>query len=374
MFNIYYLIRILKEIFGRRKLQKIIILTGLICVLVLVFTKLGAFAYEMQGNDTYTDPNSSIFMMYDSYINDLSVRLMSSSSSDARDLVDRLTSSKSYSFIILYGHGNTDTENSYDRMRVVLFPADMSYNASAYDQWKGMNCDVVFNSGSASLVYDFTNMNCVKSTPNSNEKFYFPDILLNRYNTSLIQVLSNLSNTDTNDIVGAINNQTAAVNNQTSAINTQTNTIAEGNDILQDTQDFVTDDSTDTNEMSVDTSQASIQDNTGIDNFFTTFLQGIQTRLENYDESEVTYLRIPFNIDGRYIEIPSNLLYKAIPPTFLRTLITTFWYYLFGGYIIMYAYRMIIWLESGEVFGEGGVSHFIDYLSKNNEVIKGYMM
>ena len=373
MFNIYYLIRILKEIFGRRKLQKIIILTGLICILVLVFSKLGAFAYEMQGNDTYTDPNSSIFMMYDSYINDLSVRLMSSSSSDARDLVDRLTGSNSYSFIIFYGHSSTDTENNYQKLRVVLFPSDMTYSSSIYTQWKGMDCDVVYNDSRASLVYDFTDMTCVKSTPGTNDKFYFPDILLNRYNASLIQVLTNLSNTDANDIVGAINNQTGAINNQTSAINTQTNTIAEGNDILQDTQDFVTDDSTDTNEMSVDTSQASIQDNTGIDNFFTTFLQGIQTRLENYTENEVTYITIPL-YRGNNLTIPSNLLYQAIPPSILRSLITTFWYFLFGGYLVMYVYRMLLDLQTGDVFNEGGVSRFIDKLTKNNEIIKGFMM
>lgn len=39
----------------------------------------------------------------------------------------------------------------------------------------------------------------------------------------------------------------------------------------------------------------------------------------------------------------------------------------------MYVYRMLRWLSTGEI-AEKGVTGFILYLDKNNEIIKSFMM
>lgn len=367
MYMVYYFIRIAREIFGRRKLQKILILALVFIIIFWVYCKLGAFAYTgLDGNDDYTDPNNSIFLAYDGYLNDLAIRLNNSSSSDATDLIDRLCNSKYYSFIVMYGQTTSDQNNDFRHMRVILFNSDSTFgDSTVHNAWLNMNCQIVFNNSNPVFVYDFDNMTCTRST--STSTFYFPKILLNRYNNTLVEVLANKTNNDSSNLIGAINNQTSAINNQTSV-------IEDTNDIMQDTQDFITDDDTDESEMTVDTSSTNLDDNTGIDNFFATFLGNIEDLLNDYTENEITYITVPLLPSGNSVRIPSNLLYKAIPPGFLRTLIQLFWTFLFGGYIVNYIYRMLKWLSTGKVFGDGGVADFIWYLDTNNEIIKGYMM
>ena len=67
------------------------------------------------------------------------------------------------------------------------------------------------------------------------------------------------------------------------------------------------------------------------------------------------------------------MISKHIQGTSLYVIIQAFWWYLIGGYIVMYVYRMLRWLSTGEV-AEKGVSSFILYLDKNNEIIKSFMM
>lgn len=67
------------------------------------------------------------------------------------------------------------------------------------------------------------------------------------------------------------------------------------------------------------------------------------------------------------------MISKHIQGTSLYVIIQAFWWYLIGGYIVMYVYRMLRWLSTGEV-AEKGVTGFILYLDKNNEIIKSFMM
>lgn len=359
MYYFYYFVRIFREIFGRRALKKIVIIGGVIAV-VFLLQKNKVFGYSgLDGDDTYTDPNNSIFQVYDGYLNDLAVRLNNSTDEDVADLIDRLSGTKLYSFICYYGTSNEDYNNDFKHLRVVLFTSDVQFaDSSAGNQWHGMNCQFVYNNRNSGLIYDFTDLDCIKS--NLNSTIYFPYMLINRFNPMLVEVLNNKNGTSDSALVGAINNQT--------------DKIEEGNAIAQETQDFVTDDSLDSNEMNIDTSNAQIQDNTGINDFYSTFLGSIQTKLTNYDETEVTTITIPLPHDCPDIVLRSDLLSRYIRYSYLNTLISVFWTFLFGGYIISYVLRMIKWLTTGRVFSDGGVSDFIWYLDVNNEIIKGYMM
>lgn len=366
MYMVYYFIRIAREIFGRRKLQKILILALAFVLIFFIYTKLGAFAYSgLEGNDDYTDPNNSIYKAYDSYLDDLAIRINSSDDSDVQDLINDLLVNH-YSFHVMYGQTNQDQNNEFRHMRVIIFNSDTTFlDTTQYTQWLQMNCQIVYNETAPIYVYDFDNMSCTRNT--TMMTFYMPRMLINRYNNTLVEVLSNKTNSDTSSVVSAINETNSKLNQTNSRLSTM-------NDTLNDTQNFITDDSTDTTEMSIDTSQTTIDDNTGIDNFFTNFLTNLETTLTNYDESSVSTISIPLPHNMNPIVLRSDILYHAIPVGPLRTLIRLFWTFLFGGYIVSYIYRMIKWLSSGKVFDDGGVSDFIWYLDTNNEIIKGYMM
>ena len=88
MYYFYYFVRIFREIFGRRALKKVLII-GIVAVVIMLLLKNNTFAYSgLEGDDSYTDPNNSIFQVYDGYLNDLAVRLNNPSDEDAEDFTE----------------------------------------------------------------------------------------------------------------------------------------------------------------------------------------------------------------------------------------------------------------------------------------------
>lgn len=349
MYMVYYFIRIAREIFGRRKLQRILILALVLIAIYFVFTRLGAFAYTgLDGNDDYTDPNSSIFMYYDSYLDDLSIRLMSATGDDVEDLISRLSDSNYYCFYVMYGQSNVDTYADYRHMRVILFNADETFqDTTAYNQWQNMNCQCVYNTHNAQLVYDFDNMTCTRST-NNTQTFYMPKMLINRYNNSLVNVLANKTNTDTNSIVGALNNQTNAINNQTNSINNQTSAIGYQTDVIEDQGQAINDSlsSTDYDDdnVEVDTSVVDDVDNSEYVGLFTTIFSSFNTAINN---TGVEYLRIPIPNSNQLLVIPSDLVSRHLGA--LSTLVSGFWFFVFGFYAFKFVNNLIVKIKDGSI-------------------------
>lgn len=344
MYMFYYFIRIAREIFGRRKLQRILLITAIIVGAYFVMSRLGAFAYTgLEGNDDYTDPNNSIFKYYDSYLDDLAVRLFSSSSDDAEDLVDRLTFDRTYSFLVIYGLQNEDQNNTYQYMQVLLFSSDTTFNDSSYaNNWHNMNCQVVY--ARPTLVYTFDNNSCTRS--NGNDNYYFPRMLVNRYNMNLINVLSQLNNTDTQSIVGALNNQTTQIQNQTSAIGYQTDKIEDQTQSIEAQTEALESTDYDENSVDIDTSDVDNIDNSEYTGLFTTIFNSFNNAISS---TAVEYLRIPLpHSSGEQLTIPSNLVSKHITGA-LATLVSGFWYFIFGFYAFKFVNNLIIKIKDGTI-------------------------
>lgn len=345
MYYFYYFIRIFREIFGRRALKKVVLIVAIIAI-IFFLQKNNVFGYSgLSGNDDYTDPNDSIYKVYDGYLNDFAVRINNSTDSDVEDLIDRLTGTKIYSFIVFYGNSNVDYNNDFKHMRVVLFDSSVQFaTSSAYNAFHNMNCEYVYNNSNSGLIYDFTDLDCTRS--NLSGTIYMPYMLINRYNQTLVEVLSNKNNTDVNTIVGALNNQTTKIEEQTEAINEQTEAI--------NSDDY------DDNNISFDTSSADDVDNTEYVGLFTTIFESFNNAISS-DRVEFIRVPIPHAVDD--IIVGSNIVSKHLPNTFLA-LIEGFWFYLFGFYAFKFINNLIIHIKDGSILdGYSG-----------NEVISSDMM
>lgn len=67
------------------------------------------------------------------------------------------------------------------------------------------------------------------------------------------------------------------------------------------------------------------------------------------------------------------MISKYVKNTVVYTYIQVFWWAYIGLYIVLFAKRMFEWLSTGEI-AEKGVSSFIRWLDKNNELINSSMM
>lgn len=331
MYMVYYFIRIAREIFGRRKLQKILILTLALIAIFFIYTKLGAFAYTgLDGNDDYTDPNNSIYKAYDGYLDDLAIRINSSEDTDVQDLINDLLVNH-YSFHVMYGQTNQDQNNEFRHMRVIIFNSDTTFlDTSQYSQWLQMNCQIVYNETAPVYVYDFDNMSCTRNT--TMMTFYMPRMLINRYNNTLVQVLANKTNNDTSSVVSAINETNAKLNQTNSRLATL------DSDITSTTYDE--------NEVNVDTSAIDDVDNSEYTGLFTTIFNSFNNAISS---DSVEYLRIPLpNSRGQMLIIPSNLVSRYLSGT-LQGLISAFWYFVFGFYAFKFVNNLIVKIKDGSI-------------------------
>lgn len=331
MYMVYYFIRIAREIFGRRKLQKILILALAFIIIFWVYCKLGAFAYTgLEGNDDYTDPNNSIYKAYDGYLDDLAIRINSSTDSDVQSLINDLLVNH-YSFHVMYGETNQDQNNEFRHMRVIIFNSDTTFTDTAqYSQWLKMNCQICYNESNPICVYDFDNMDCTRNT--TMMTFYMPRMLINRYNTTIVEVLANKSNTDTNAVVSAINETNIKLNQTNSRLATIDNTLS--------STDY------DEDEVNVDTSATDDVDNSEYIGLFTTIFTNFNNAINN---TGVEYLRIPLpNSRGQELIIPSNLVSRYLNGT-LQALISAFWYFVFGFYAFKFVNNLIVKIKDGSI-------------------------
>lgn len=331
MYMLYYFIRIAREIFGRRKLQKILVLALVLIAIFFVFTKLGAFAYSgLEGNDDYTDPNNSIYLAYDGYLDDLAIRLNSSTDSDVQSLIDDLLVNH-YSFIVMYGQTNQDQNNEFRHMRVIMFNSDTTFlDTSQYSQWLNMNCQICYNETAPICVYDFDNMNLTRNT--TMMTFYMPRMLINRYNNTLVEVLSNKTNNDTAAVVSAINETNSKLNQTNSRLATIDDTLS--------STDY------DEDEVKINTSVIDDVDNSEYTGLFTTIFNSFNNAISS---DSIEYLRIPLpNSRGQMLLIPSNLVSRYLSGS-LQGLVSAFWYFVFGFYAFKFVNNLIVKIKDGSI-------------------------
>lgn len=331
MYPIYYFVRIAREIFGRKTLQRLLLIGGVGLIVFWVSCNLGAFAYTgLEGNDDYTDPNNSIYKAYDGYLDDLAIRINSSTDSDVQNLINDLLVNH-YSFHVMYGETNQDQNNEFRHMRVIIFNSDTTFtDTTQYSQWLKMNCQIVYNETAPIYVYDFDNMDCTRNT--TMMTFYMPRMLINRYNTTLVEVLANKSNTDTNAVVSAINETNIKLSQTNSRLATIDNTLS--------STDY------DENEVNVDTSATDDVDNSEYIGLFTTIFTSFNNAISN---TSVEYLRIPLpNSRGQELIIPSNLVSRYLSGT-LQALISAFWYFVFGFYAFKFVNNLIVKIKDGSI-------------------------
>lgn len=337
MYYFYYFVRIFREIFGRRALKKVLII-GIVAVVIMLLLKNNTFAYSgLEGDDTYTDPNNSIFQVYDGYLNDFAMRLNNSDDDDVADLIDRLTGTKQYSFVVYYGNAEYDYSNDFKHMRVVLFDSGVQFGTStAYVAFHNMDCEYVYNTTNVGLVYDFTDLSCTRSS--LNRAIYVPYILINRYNQILVEVLSNKTDTSNSDIVSALNTQTTKIQEQTTAINNQTTKIEEQTEAMTST-DY------DDENVDIDTSVVDSVDQSTYTGLFTTVFTSFNNAISS---DRVEYIRVPIPHAVDDILIPSNIVSAHISSTFLA-LIQGFWFYLFGFYGFKFVNNLIVKIKEGSI-------------------------
>lgn len=172
-------------------------------------------------------------------------------------------------------------------------------------------------------------------------------------------------------IVGAIEQQTESINEQTNSIQQQTQ-------VQQETQNFLKDDTVSDDSMSVDssafTSDQQQSNQADVDNFFTNFLNTVKDTFVGINTTvETIEIPLPNGLDS--ITLSSDIISKHIHGTIIYTLIQTFWYFLIGGYIVIYVKRLLDWLSTGKIVAsEKGVFGLIEWLDVHNEIIKSYMM
>lgn len=87
----------------------------------------------------------------------------------------------------------------------------------------------------------------------------------------------------------------------------------------------------------------------------------------------VETIEIPVPFTNSNIVLSSDMVSKHIQGTAIFTLIQALWWFVIGKYIVLFSYSMISWLSTGKI-ADKGISSFIEYLDKNNEIINSYMM
>lgn len=315
-----------------------------------------------EGDDTYTDKNNSIILAYDSICNDFLTRLFQNSGTDLGEEIKNRLKDSQYSYYIYYGNLNgsslINASTFNTRTMHIYFWRNNNPNISAtiYDDWQGINTNIYLVSGTG-YTYTFEGNTIAEQfdiTP-----CYIPNVLIGYENSNIINYITNSSTEQTNSINSTIQEESDEMQN----------TITQSTESIKDT---LTDSTVDESTMTVNTENMAVNDSEGIDNFFTNFLSMIQGVFINIDDSvETIEIGIPFT--GTSIILYSDMISRYIQNTTLYTLIQAMWWFVIGGYIVIFCKRMLDWLSTGEI-AERGVWAFIAYLDKNNELLKSYMM
>lgn len=238
------------------------------------------------------------------------------------------------------------------------------FGTSIYDKYQGITCNIR-EVQSIDSGWVLGNNSFLRTF--SPSLVFMPSELYNYRSDIVTNYLTNSSSDETSAIISAINEQTQATETQTQAIETQTQ-------VEQQTQDFITNDtiSTEDGEMDIDTSGMSVSDSNGVNDFFTNFYESLLAFFNNIS-SDVVIVHIPVPFTSNTIDLRSDIISSHISGTFIATLISTMWYFVFGTYFLFYIRFLIRFFSTGE-FGTSGLAYFIEHLEDNDVIIRSTMM
>lgn len=323
----YTLIRSLNRIFKPKTLLTIVI----ILLIVFFVFKINSYAiYE--GDDTYTDNNNTIFLAYDSICNDFISRMDNLKDDPYYDTIISYLNNSSYGYYIYYGDMNglsmiNGSTFAQTYMYVTFYEMNGNNStATTYDSYQGMQTSVrKFNTiGIYSITSAIDNY--------AVNECYIPVALYNRRTAVITSYLQFLKDSSSSDIVTAINQQTNSINEQTNTINAQTEYLQEE----PDSNDF---------------SSSDLPSDSGVTDITTDGFNSIFTMLYDSMTREPTSsdnisIAIPFT--NKSFTIPYNYTSTYVPNA-LRSLISMFWYYVGGLFIVKDLLSKIEKLKTGNI-------------------------
>lgn len=337
-----------------------ILLTILIILIITFFCFKSSVFAVYEGDNTYTDKNATLFSAYDTIANDLVNRLANSTSST--NVITQWLKNSNYNYYLYYGDKNGSSminSSTYktDILYIVIFSASSpDLSSTTYDNYQGIDTQIRLINNPFRMYYFEGN------EPNSIDTYnsvYAPTSLLTYKNYGLVSYLNNSSAEETNKIVESIEEQTTAIETQTQ--------------VQQETQNFIKDETIEEGSMTVDTSSFDTSDSSSVDTFFTDTIDMVKNSFLSINDDDVVTIEIPLPKTTQKLVLRSDIVSRYVAGTTIGDIIQIFYIFLFGGYIVMFAYRIYCWCSTGEI-AEKGVSAFIRYLDKNNQIISTYMM
>ena len=335
MYNFFYyfirytIVRNLNKLF---KPKNLLLIAVIVLMFVWVLNTESKAAY--QGDFDYSDPNNLMVLQYESVINDFSARMQTMSNTLAyRDIISDLKNAN-YGYYVYYGrdYGLSSVNGmTYDQRYISIAFFDMAnlgLNTTAYDSYFTIkNVDVkTFQSVKIYTIFPDDSVDT-----ETTHTIYLPSGLFN-YNSAVISALI------TDNEQENINNIVTAIEDQTTAINQQTNTINAQNEFLQETpnaNDFSSSD------LPSDTTTDITQD--GFNSIFTMFYNTFTRQATNED-----YIEIPFPFTNKKFYIPYNYTARYVPSG-IKSIISMFWYFAVGLFIIKDILNKIQHIKSGDL-------------------------
>lgn len=332
---LYYFIRYtLVRNLNRLLKPKTLIVIAIICLIFFFGLKTESHA-SYYGNNTYSDPNNTAVIGYNSVVNDFLVALDNKKSNSLYSEIIEKLKDKSYGYYIYFDDSNgLSLINGYsykqDTIHIVfydlLFP---DIDTSQYSNYMGINnIDIKYVTYKYRYTLTWNNL----SKYDNDDQVYMPSCLYNYQPDLITSYLLNSSQEQTNDIVNAINEQTTAINQQTNTINAQTEYLQE----QPQSQDFSSSD------LPSDSGVTDITTD-GINNIFALFYNAMTREPKTADIIEVS---IPFT--GKEFYIPYNYTNNFVPAA-IKTIISMFWYYVFSVFIVRDIFKKIEKLKTGDI-------------------------
>lgn len=283
------------------------------------------------GNDTYTDPNNTIYLQYNSIVNDFVWRLDYFKEHHAiqYDTLITYLERMDLGYYIYYGSfDGTDMLNglgyTQDIMYIIFYDlGSPSFSTSLYENYCGMDCNIK----TLNNVYVYFELS---------DDLYFTD-----YTSQHVQFPSCLYNFKvdvlTNYLKGS--SYTQGIDEIVSSVDNIENTITSRDDNQAESE---------INDAYLDISYATDDQDTNSQDaflFISSFWSTVTSHIGTDDVISLT-INLPFVTGG--ITFRSDMLYNIIKNTLIYTLLQLAYYYVFGMYIVMGTWRMLCWFQQGE--------------------------
>lgn len=329
------------------KCLKIFFICFIIFLLLIAYSSSSWAVY--QGDNTYTDKNNSLFIAYNSVLNDFINRL-ANTSSNTKNTIIGLLKNPSVNYYVYYGSsdGSSLINGSVYKTDIlyVYFTSASSpvFNATQYNNYQGITTDILqfidytnFYRFNGSIIQDLGQYE-------QSQSVYIPSVFVGYKSEIVTNFLTNSSAQQTESIVEAIEAQTEAT---------------------QEITESLTSTDYDESSVNIDSSVVSDVDNSQVTGLFTTVFGNFQTLLNNSNWSTVETINIGIPFTNKSIELRSDILSDMVEGTLLATLINVAWCSLFGLYVFRFSLKIFNSIKGGNI---------LDGINFNDEVITSSML